>query len=158
MKKLLLFLFIALQTLNQGIASQEKTEEPSLAGIWRLHVPIGKAGDDTTKPKLAPTGLHKLIYENGKFTNLAVTSTATCITAYGTYDILSSSQYVEHIEKSFYSAYTGTDNVIAFEFRDADCLILSFSSPDEPGIIREIWCRVKVLRPHPVEKTDHTGL
>jgi hypothetical protein len=145
MKKLLSFLFIALLTVNPGITAQEKTEEPSLAGIWRMYLPIGDAGTNDTKLVLKPTGLHKIFYENGRFINLSVSSEKTIITVYGTYDILSPTQYVEHIEKSFYSAHAGADNILAFKFRDADCLILSFSLQNGRKI-EEIWCRVKTIQ------------
>jgi hypothetical protein len=140
-----IFLFIAaLLTINQGAAAQEKTDEPSLAGIWRMYISTGNADNDA-KLALSPTGFHKIFHEDGKFTNLAVFNNASLVTAYGTYDVLSSSQYVEHIEMSPNPGFIGADNVLDFVFRDADCLTLSFDQPNGPRI-KEMWYRVKTPR------------
>jgi hypothetical protein len=150
-----IFLFIAaLLTINQGAAAQEKTDEPSLAGIWRMYVSIDNAGNDA-KLTQSPTGFHKIFHEDGKFTNLAVFNNTSLVTAYRTYDVMSSSQYVEHLEMSPNPNFIGADNVLDFVFRDADCLILSFDQPNGPRL-KEMWCRVKTIRQQPAKNTDPT--
>ncbi|MDR2002693.1 MAG: DUF4488 domain-containing protein [Prevotella sp.] len=139
MKRLIPFILMTVLAVTLNIQAQETTDKPSLTGIWRLYRPAGNTGNNTSAA-LAATGMHKIFYENGRFANLAVSSETTSIYVYGTYEILSPTQYVEHIEKSFYSAHTGVDNVLTFKFRDANCFILSFNLPDGQKI-EEIWCR-----------------
>jgi hypothetical protein len=147
MKKVLIGLTLMLLSAAQNMQAQETSDKPLLPGIWRMFLPVSSGvstkGDDPKELKeLKPTVFHKLLGEDGRFTNLAISPTASVITGYGTYETLSDTQYVEHVEKSFTNpAHTGTDNVLTYLWIDANRFMLSYEVP--MGKMYEFWVRVR---------------
>jgi TonB family protein len=106
---------------------------------------VDKVQLDTTHLTFTP--LQKLLGRDGRFYNLLNTGNASLTTKeYGTYDILSPSQYVEHVAKSATSTYAGKDNVITYNILSNNILVLSYG-PDSSSYRQvELWRRIKEKR------------
>jgi hypothetical protein len=147
MKRVWIGLTLMLLLAAQNMQAQETMSKFPLPGIWRMYLPVSsgvstKGNDPKELQVLKPTIFHKLLEEDGRFTNLAVTPTSSVITGYGTYETLSDKQYVEHIEESFTNpAHTGTDNVLTYFWMDANRFMLSYEGP--MGLMYEFWVRVR---------------
>jgi hypothetical protein len=150
MKKVWIGLTLMLLLAAQNMQAQETASQSPLPGIWRKYDVVpddAPKSDDSDKLKLKEmklviTVFHKLLREDGRFTNLAITPTSSVITGYGTYETSSKGEYVEHVEESFiYPPHTGTDLVMSCSWIDANRFMLFYEGPMGP--MHEFWIRVR---------------
>jgi TonB family protein len=133
-------------------AAQDRSNTSLLWGTWRysssMVVPkdsVDKVQFDTTHLTFKP--LRKLLGCDGKFYNLLNTGNASLTTKeYGTYDILSPSQYVEHVAKSAASTCAGKDNVITYNFLNNNLLLLSYELDSSNYRQVELWGKIREKR------------
>jgi hypothetical protein len=151
-KQLMLVLGVVAVMSASSLYAQEK----SLVGIWRMYSMMDRSAlrlDTETNQmhldstKLKPGSFLKMITGDKKFTNLFVSNTLVCISGYGTYDIRSEFEYVEHVETSYTNPkHSSSDNVLFYQFANEDYLVLTYGT-DNGGRIFEVWKRVEGANP-----------
>jgi hypothetical protein len=138
------------------LSAQEYSETPSLAGVWQFCIPVantiinnqetGESSLDTTK--LKGSLIFKILGKSGDFINLVLAPGSPYITAYGTYDIVSTDMYVEHVQQSYTDpVYNGEGNTLSYHFFGNNYCLLSYTSPKTGGKAQEFWKRVNAFKP-----------
>ncbi|MDR2145454.1 MAG: DUF4488 domain-containing protein [Tannerella sp.] len=142
MKKTILFILaIPLLFAGCGTSKNMQLNNNTLTGIWRTYHNINPYDSiDNVYGRLEAGDLHKILDANGQLTLLLVQPRGSKIVGYGTYTILSPTEYVEHVEQLYTNHdFSGKDNKITVKFVDDNTILVTYGA----GTVNEIWKRVE---------------
>ncbi|GHT15817.1 hypothetical protein FACS189426_23630 [Bacteroidia bacterium] len=150
-----LFLLIGFLLATTPLFAQETVEKPSLVGIWQYCSPTANPfikDSQTDELSLDTTVLRgnltfKILGHSGDFSNMFLSSDFSqinaCVNAYGTYEIVADSLYIEHITRSYSDpVYNGKKNRMPYHFFGNNYCVFSYTSPKNGGKAVEIWRRI----------------
>jgi TonB family protein len=141
------FMLPALCCYGQNAAKESVPTSP-LTGVWRnvRSMPAPNNALDEVQfdtANLTPTPSFKVLGKGGEFQNLYITASAAFIRDYGTYEVTSPNQYVEHLEKSI-NFPNKKITVLSYKFLGSKYLMLTFEVAPE-ALWVELWARVEPL-------------
>ncbi|GHV27187.1 hypothetical protein FACS1894176_08850 [Bacteroidia bacterium] len=165
MKTKLFLLLMSIGLLaTASLLAQETSNNSSLTGVWQFCMPLEKAVNinplteeislDSTK--LMPGPVFKILGPSGDFVTLSLSPRGSHITAYGTYTIVSTDNYVEHITQSYTDpVYNNGDNSLSYQLVGNNYCVISYPSPKMAGkTAQEVWKRVTGFNPAEFIKTQ----
>lgn len=142
-------MFIGMITFFAGCGSSQqvsgnKDAAERIMGLWEV-----KAihNSDEVGYKVIPSGMFKMIFQDGKFMNFMSTEKGAIISVDGTYR-LEGDLYTEEIVNSFNKSQEGKDNPLNIKMTHKSFMYLRWFQPvDEFGVtqnrwVEEIWQRV----------------
>lgn len=144
----LVLILVGTQVIAQ--TEDEASYSPSLNGVWQLHQPTGNflipnLEDGTTEmdeSQLQPTYYYKFYSDNNEFKALFLTPVLSLITISGTYEVISTNQFIEHVGYHSNTFMANSDVTLGYSFIKDDYVVLSYKN--ELGrIAYEVWKRVK---------------
>lgn len=151
MKTTTYFLTIGMIAFFAGCGSFQRvldgdTAAERIIGLWEV-----KAihHSDGVGYKVIPSGMFKMIFDDGRFMNFMSTAQGAIITVDGTYR-LEGNLYMEEIENSFNKSQEGKDNPLNIKLTHKNFMYLRWFQPvDEFGVtqnrwVEEIWQRVGI--------------
>ena len=132
-----------------GSAQQVSLSDPAverIVGLWEV-----KAihNSDEAGYKVIPSGMFKMIFDDGRFMNFMSTEKGAIITVDGTFR-LKGDLYTEEIVNSFNKSQEGKDNPLNIKMTRKSFMYLRWFQPiDEFGVtqnrwVEEIWQRVSI--------------
>ena len=117
-----------------------------IIGLWEVKA-IHNSNEEGYK--VIPSGMFKMIFQDGNFMNFMSTEKGAIITVDGTYR-LEGDLYTEEIVNSFNKSQEGKDNPLMIKMTHENFMYLRWFQPvDEFGVtqnrwIEEIWQRVGI--------------
>ncbi|SFK91243.1 protein of unknown function [Porphyromonadaceae bacterium KH3CP3RA] len=130
--------------------TNDVSNKHTLQGVWQMCNPTGnylttnrQTGEielDTTK--LQPVYFYKVFGNKDELTAMFITPVLSLITISGTYEVLSSNQYIEHVDYHSNPNYADRDVTLDYTFIANDYLLSSYKN--ELGMTaQEVWKRLK---------------
>lgn len=157
MKRRFLFITMALFLLAGFSKTMAQTTNTNLKGIWQMCFYV--SGDPALPGELKPSNSFKILSDDGKFTNMVVVpNKGAIIIGSGTYKQTAVNAFVESVERNLHlPQLVGVDNVLEFEMRDDNVMVLKFFVKKDPNgneinsWYYETWKKVEMPAVYPTD-------
>ncbi|MEA4917757.1 DUF4488 domain-containing protein [Proteiniphilum sp.] len=153
MKSILTVLFLVLGSFVLNAQTSTESSETPLEGVWQLCIPTGDLKRDPQTgvieldtTKLQPAYFYKVFGNTGELTAMFITPVLSLITISGTYEIVSSNQYIEHVNYHSNPDFANRDVVLDYIFISDGYLQSSYKN-DMGMVGLEIWKKLKQGNP-----------
>ena len=133
MKRRILFFLVAMFLVSGISKTMAQTTADDLKGVWQMCFYM--SSDPNVPGELKPSNSFKILSDDGKFTNMVVVpNKGAIIIGSGTYKQTAVNAFVESVERNLHlPQLVGVDNVLEFEMRDDDVMVLKFFVKKDPN-------------------------